>query len=158
MWMVLYHCPAPLTSKNCKLLQAYVVSLFCNSFWLMGSLILWWLQSKGQEVILILGQLELKWGYFLFLWHWEELLACFCKTLIFNSLVRYLETGTATNYNSFWFVEQKISNKCVHCHEIRSGWRAWFLGYKYICGWTGEHRQVEEIHPCPVSFFDCFCS
>lgn len=55
-------------------------------------------------------------------------------------------------------MEQKISNKCVHCHGIRSGWRPQFLEYKYRCGWIGHHRQVEEIHHCPDSFLDYFCS
>lgn len=44
------------------------------------------------------------------------------------------------------------------CHGIRSGQRAQLLGYKYRCGWIGDRRQVEEIHPCPVSFLDYICS
>lgn len=113
MWMMLYCCSAPPSSNNCKFPQACITWLFCSSFWLMGSPVLQWLQTKGQKVILILGELELMLQYFLFLWHWE-LLACFFRTSIFNSLLRYLETGTAINYIFWGLLNRKYPiNFCI---------------------------------------------
>lgn len=39
MWMMLYCCPAPPSSNKYKLQANFI----CNIFWLMASLVLWWL-------------------------------------------------------------------------------------------------------------------